>query len=118
MFYSYCLEFGYKLHEALSKALIHVIAIYCLERDPKKQGSKIEWNNILSNIVYKWIHFFPKDFPLILGQSLMAVCKNYEDDLRWKAIGHLVAIASDHPEICCKIGGYKVLIDQLITQGM
>jgi len=65
----------------MKTSLIHVLATFSLEKDPKSPGMKYERNNILTNLVYKWIHLYPNCSPLILGQSLTSVSKNFEDDL-------------------------------------
>lgn len=63
------------------KEKVHIILSYSLGRDCKSPTLVDERTQILK-CIQVWILNYPKSFPFILAQSLISICKNFEDNLR------------------------------------
>lgn len=79
--------------EQAKREKIHIILAYSLGRDCKSPTLIDERSQILK-CVQVWITNYPKSFPLIIAQSLMSICKNFEDSLRKKSIDILIEISA------------------------
>ena len=104
---------GEPVANCAKKEKVHVVLAYSLGRDCKNSTLINERTQILKWIQI-WITKYPKSFPFILAQSLISICKNFEDTLRKRGIDILSEIAAKCHEVCSRIGGFKILVDSLI----
>ena len=96
-------------------AKIHIILSYSLGRDNKSPNLIDEKTQILK-CIQVWIIQYPKSFPFILAQSLISICRNYEDKvIHRKSIEILIDISAKCHEVCSYMGGFKLIIDSLIN---
>ena len=96
-------------------AKIHIILSYSLGRDSKSPNLIDEKTQILK-CIQVWIINYPKSFPFILAQSLISICRNYEDKvIHRKSIEILIDISAKCHEVCSYMGGFKLMIDSLIN---
>jgi len=72
---------------------VHVILSYSLGRDCKSPTLNDERTQILK-CIQVWITKYPTSFPFIIAQSLLSICKNFEDNLRKRAIDILIEISA------------------------
>lgn len=84
---------GEEVAEAAKREKIHVVLGYSLGRDCKSPTLIDERTQILK-CIQVWITKYPKTFPFILAQSLVSICKNFEDNLRKRSIDILIEISA------------------------
>lgn len=89
---------GEQVSIAATKEKIHVVLSYSLGRDHKSPTLNDERMQILK-CIQVWITKYPKTFPFILGQSLVSICKNFEDNLRKRSIDILIEISAKCHEV-------------------